>query len=90
MQKNRLYNPKTNRVVVSDSIQWTKFNRWNITLELEGVFDVAKNENKTGLKTYDELGLSEMLQQHKMRLRTSTTPATVLFDDTSNCSVRRR
>ena len=30
----RFYNPKTKRVVVSDSVQWTKFNRWNITLEL--------------------------------------------------------
>ena len=77
----RLYNPKTKRVVVSDSVQWTKFNRWNITPELEGVFDVAKNENKTGLETYDELGLSEMLQQHKMRLRTSRATETVLLAD---------
>ena len=57
----RLYNPKTKRVVVSDSVQWTKFKRWNITPELEGVFAIAKNKNKTGLETYDELGQQQTM-----------------------------
>ena len=66
----QFYNPKTKWIIVSDSVQWTDFSRWKITPELNDIFDVVKRNNQTGLESYDELGLEDVLKQH-MRFRLS-------------------
>ena len=75
----QFYNPKTKRIIVSDSVQWTDFSRWKITPELKDIFDVVKENNQSGLETYDELGLEHVLKQH-MRHRISSAPTIKLED----------
>jgi len=35
----RMYNPKTKRVISTDSVTWTKFTCWQIKGDLNGIFE---------------------------------------------------
>lgn len=64
----RMYNPKTKRVISTDSVTWTKFTRWQIKGDLKGIFDDAVELAKEpGLPNYDEgeimLGDSEPVEK---------------------------
>ena len=79
----RFWNPKTKRIIVSDSVQWSEFKRWQVNQEMKGIFEKVKNHNSAGLATHDELGLNEVLKQHRIRLCAVKTPPTVILEDDS-------
>ena len=79
----KFWNPKTKRIIVSDSVKWSEFKRWQVNPEMKGIFENVKNETGGGLATHDELGLNEVLKQHQMRLREIKTPHTVMLEDAS-------
>jgi len=37
----RMYNPKTKRVISTDSVTWTQFTLWQIRGNLKGIFEDA-------------------------------------------------
>ena len=54
----RMYNPKTKRVITTDSVTWSKFTRWQIKGELKGIFeDAVELAKDPGLPNYDEGGI---------------------------------
>ena len=54
----RMYNPKTKRVISTDSVTWTKFTRWQIRGNLKGIFeDAMELAKEPGLPNYDEGGI---------------------------------
>ena len=54
----RMYNPKTKRVISTDSVTWTKVIRWQIKGDLKGIFeDSVELAKEPGLSNYDEGGI---------------------------------
>jgi len=53
----RFYNPKTKRIISSDSVTWSAFKRWVISEQLSGIYEEAKSMNKPGIPSYDEEGI---------------------------------
>ena len=50
----RMWNPKTQRVITSDSVTWAKFDKWFIVGDLKGLFKDTKMLNNPGLNNFDE------------------------------------
>ena len=63
----RMWNPKTNRIVNTDSVRWSNFKRWVIDGDLKGIYEEAKKLNKGGLPhLWDEYGLESILAKHSV------------------------
>ena len=62
----RMWNPKTNQIVNTDSVHWSNFKRWVIDGDLKGIYKEAKKLNKGGLShlSWDEYGLESILAKH--------------------------
>ena len=78
----RMYNPKTKRVISTDSVTWTKFTRWQIKGDLNGIFEEAVELAKEpGLSNYDEggimLGDSEPVEKPAIESNDAVKAATV-------------
>ena len=53
----RMFNPVTKRVITTDSVTWSHFNRWKIAGEIKGIYETAKGLNAAGLASFDEEGI---------------------------------
>ena len=63
----RMWNPKSKAIVQTDSVTWSKFKRWNIEGEVEGVFAEAKNHNADGLDI-EEVGYKRVMKKNNFEL----------------------
>ena len=63
----RMWNPKSKAIVQTDSVTWSKFKRWNIEGEVEGVFAEAKNHNTDGLDI-EEAGYKRVMKKNNFEL----------------------
>ena len=76
----KMYNPKTKRVITTDSVKWSKFQRWEVEGDLDEIFKDASKFTKGGLDTWDEYGLEDIIFKQQSSSVPGTPQKTVHFE----------